>query len=304
MSSSDKHETKMSIQGCSHPYIPLSAVPNIEKFTYRGADLSYLYKYVLSPAADEFSLLLPMWLAPNLVTVAGFFCNIMAHVILIWYQGFGMDGPIPDWVIVFTGFMHLCYIFLDNVDGKQARRTKSSSVLGMLFDHGCDAYTTMFLIINISKVLQAGNNNGIGIIGILIVSVPFYFATLESYYIGGVFLPEFNAVNEGSLILFGLCISAVFFGYNALVAPFMFGMTLAMIVGYSLLSACVLFSSLNLYAIFFRPDRVRPADAAEVLRATLFPIVVTLVMYASCLYTPGNILQTPCIPSYLYGLII
>lgn len=27
----------------------------------------------------------------------------------------------------------------DNVDGKQARRTKSSSALGELFDHGCDS---------------------------------------------------------------------------------------------------------------------------------------------------------------------
>ena len=27
----------------------------------------------------------------------------------------------------------------DNIDGKQARRTKSSSALGELFDHGCDS---------------------------------------------------------------------------------------------------------------------------------------------------------------------
>jgi ethanolaminephosphotransferase len=31
------------------------------------------------------------------------------------------------------------YSTLDNVDGKQARRTNSSSPLGELFDHGCDA---------------------------------------------------------------------------------------------------------------------------------------------------------------------
>lgn len=31
------------------------------------------------------------------------------------------------------------YSTLDNVDGKQARRTQSSSPLGELFDHGCDA---------------------------------------------------------------------------------------------------------------------------------------------------------------------
>ena len=31
------------------------------------------------------------------------------------------------------------YSTFDNVDGKQARRTGSSSPLGELFDHGCDA---------------------------------------------------------------------------------------------------------------------------------------------------------------------
>jgi phosphatidylglycerophosphate synthase len=31
------------------------------------------------------------------------------------------------------------YQSLDAIDGKQARRTNSSSPLGELFDHGCDA---------------------------------------------------------------------------------------------------------------------------------------------------------------------
>jgi len=31
---------------------------------------------------------------------------------------------------------------MDAVDGKQARRTGTSSPLGQLFDHGCDAWAT------------------------------------------------------------------------------------------------------------------------------------------------------------------
>lgn len=34
------------------------------------------------------------------------------------------------------------YQSLDAIDGKQARRTNSSSALGELFDHGCDAVST------------------------------------------------------------------------------------------------------------------------------------------------------------------
>lgn len=34
------------------------------------------------------------------------------------------------------------YQTFDAIDGKQARRTKTSGPLGQLFDHGCDAVTT------------------------------------------------------------------------------------------------------------------------------------------------------------------
>lgn len=32
---------------------------------------------------------------------------------------------------------------LDAIDGKQARRTNTSSPLGQLFDHGCDSFSTV-----------------------------------------------------------------------------------------------------------------------------------------------------------------
>lgn len=79
---------------------------------------------------------MPEWLAPNLITLFGFFLNVISHIVLVYYQGFGMRGEIPEWAIVMTGVFYFFYILLDNVDGKQARRTGSSSVLGMLFDHG------------------------------------------------------------------------------------------------------------------------------------------------------------------------
>jgi ethanolaminephosphotransferase len=35
--------------------------------------------------------------------------------------------------------------FADGIDGKQARRTKTSGPLGELFDHGLDSWTTVFI---------------------------------------------------------------------------------------------------------------------------------------------------------------
>lgn len=114
----------------------MSSMPNVENFKYRGEDRSYLYVYVFSPIAERIADCLPMWLAPNSITLFGFFLNIISHLVLLYYQGFQMEGPVPNWAIVMTAVFYFTYIMLDNTDGKQARRTHSSSVLGMLFDHG------------------------------------------------------------------------------------------------------------------------------------------------------------------------
>jgi len=42
----------------------------------------------------------------------------------------------------FTALGLFIYQSLDAIDGKQARRTKTSSPLGELFDHGCDSVST------------------------------------------------------------------------------------------------------------------------------------------------------------------
>jgi ethanolaminephosphotransferase len=52
------------------------------------------------------------------------------------------------------------YQTLDAVDGKQARRTQSSSPLGQLFDHGCDGINTMLFIILFWQSFQRGADWG------------------------------------------------------------------------------------------------------------------------------------------------
>lgn len=46
------------------------------------------------------------------------------------------------------------YVNLDCMDGRQARRTGSSSPLGQLFDHGCDALSLHMLLDTVRTSLQ------------------------------------------------------------------------------------------------------------------------------------------------------
>lgn len=48
----------------------------------------------------------------------------------------------PLWAYLLCAAGLFVYQSLDAIDGKQARRTNSSSPLGELFDHGCDSLST------------------------------------------------------------------------------------------------------------------------------------------------------------------
>ncbi|XP_077401647.1 cholinephosphotransferase 1 isoform X2 [Vanacampus margaritifer] len=53
----------------------------------------------------------------------------------------------PAWAFILSAVGLFAYQSLDAIDGKQARRTNSSSALGELFDHGCDAVSTVFVAV-------------------------------------------------------------------------------------------------------------------------------------------------------------
>jgi phosphatidylglycerophosphate synthase len=74
-------------------------------------------------------------MAPNLVTLVGFFALVLCYG---WTASYcpTVDGEIPPWLYLVNIACLFWYQTLDAIDGKQARRTGSSSPLGELFDHG------------------------------------------------------------------------------------------------------------------------------------------------------------------------
>jgi hypothetical protein len=82
----------------------------------------------------------PLWLAPNLITLIGLIVNLVTVLILSHYC-YTATEEAPWWAYVQAALGLFIYQTLDATDGKQARRTNSSSPLGELFDHGCDSMT-------------------------------------------------------------------------------------------------------------------------------------------------------------------
>lgn len=88
-----------------------------------------------------------------MITVSGFFLNVLYFLVTLYYTGFSGSTDIPSWACYFSAFAYCLYITLDNMDGKQARRTKSSSPLGILVDHGTDATTTFWITMGLGSIL-------------------------------------------------------------------------------------------------------------------------------------------------------
>lgn len=109
------------------------------------------------------------------------------------------DGEAPTWVYIYAAFALLAYQTLDNLDGKQARRTGSSSALGLLFDHGCDAINVSIGTMTMASVMQMGVGWKTYSLALSAHTI-FFGATWEEYYTGLLSLPVINGPSEGIII--------------------------------------------------------------------------------------------------------
>ncbi|XP_013586826.1 PREDICTED: choline/ethanolaminephosphotransferase 1-like isoform X1 [Brassica oleracea var. oleracea] len=104
------------------------------RYKYSGEDHSYLAKYLLNPFWTRFVKAFPLWMPPNMITLMGFIFLVTSSLLGYIYSP-QLDSPPPRWVHFEHGSLLFLYQTFDAVDGKQARRTNSSSPLGELFDH-------------------------------------------------------------------------------------------------------------------------------------------------------------------------
>jgi len=95
-------------------------------------------------------------------------------------------GEAPRWAYLFNAFAVTAYMHLDCVDGKQARRTGSSTPLGQLFDHGCDALTTYFVVYSTLAAAQVGMS-ALTLAGVVAAFVVWVMGHWEEYHTGTMF---------------------------------------------------------------------------------------------------------------------
>uniref|UniRef100_G3TLJ6 Selenoprotein I n=1 Tax=Loxodonta africana TaxID=9785 RepID=G3TLJ6_LOXAF len=141
-------------------------------FQYSAVDTNPLSLYVMHPFWNNVVKVFPTWLAPNLITFSGFLLVVFNFLFMAYFD--------PD------------FYASDGVDGKQARRTNSSTPLGELFDHGLDSWSCVYFVVTVYSIFGRGPTGvSVFVLYLLLWVVLFSFilSHWEKYNTGILFLP-------------------------------------------------------------------------------------------------------------------
>lgn len=187
-----------------YKYLTKEQLQGLKKYKYSAIDTSPLSQYVMHPTWNTIVKIIPKFIAPNLITFAGFLCMILAVILLSvydyeFYAAGGRPGSklnasdIPNWLYVASGALIFLAYNLDGVDGKQARRIGVSGPLGELFDHGLDSYIVFLIPYTLISVFGRDQEFSVscfrGFLIVMSVVLNFYISHWEKYSTGILYLP-------------------------------------------------------------------------------------------------------------------
>lgn len=177
---------------------------------YSAVDNSWLDDLCMKKWWEYVVTWCPMWIAPNMITLIGLIINLITVLILGSYS-YSATEAAPSWAYAQAALGLFLYQTLDAIDGKQARRTGSSSPLGELFDHGCDSMTQVFVTLNICYSLSLGRiPNAVMIVSIISI-VMYYCAHWSTYCTGFLRFAQFD-VTEAQMSVITLLMATALFG--------------------------------------------------------------------------------------------
>ena len=109
-------------------YMTKEALVNLKKYKYVSGEYSVMDK-ALTPFWNWVVELLPMWMAPNLVTLLGLLIMVASTFMYLPFDQ-TLSKSFPPSCYIISALSLFAYQTLDAIDGKQARRTGTSSPLG------------------------------------------------------------------------------------------------------------------------------------------------------------------------------
>ncbi|KAK7490458.1 hypothetical protein BaRGS_00018244 [Batillaria attramentaria] len=287
-----------------HAYLSKEILAGFDSYKYNAVDTSPVSNYICHPFWNKVVKIVPLWVAPNLLTFSGFLLLVVNFVLMTYYdphfnassRDHPESPPIPDWVWLVAAICNFLAHTLDGIDGKQARRTKSSSPLGELFDHGLDSWATLFLPIG-PYAIFGRSEYGVGVYRVFFVVIGimlcFVASHWEKYNTGVLFLPW--GYDVGQLGMSGIYLLTYWYGYE------MWKFTLP-VVGWSTAEAfeicCYVgffgltfpFTFWNIYQSYVnKTGKMRPFSEAMRPLVSTFVLFALMVLWAT--FSPYDIVE-------------
>ena len=167
----------------SYNYLSREKIARLKEHKYSATGRSLL-ETITQPFWNWVVTLMPLWVAPNLITIVGLIVNMVTSVAVVAYSRLANSHDVPPHIFILCAVGLFIYQTLDAIDGKQARRTGTSSPLGELFDHGCDAVSTVCVTISVSCALSLGTHPNYLFYFFIHTTGLFYLAHWQTYCSG------------------------------------------------------------------------------------------------------------------------
>ncbi|XP_053323976.1 ethanolaminephosphotransferase 1-like isoform X2 [Spea bombifrons] len=286
----------------SHHYVTADQLAGFDKYKYSAVDTNPLSVYVMQHLWNKVVKIIPLWIAPNLLTLSGFLIVLVNYFILSFFDwNYTASGNghqhIPNWVWISAALGNFLAYALDSIDGKHARRTQSSSPLGELFDHGLDSWTASIFPLSLFSIFGSDSGDaGLSAKTMYYVSCIVLFTFMlshwEKYNTGILFLPWAYDISQVSLT--AVYILTAVFGVDAWHKPLWFNcymtdILITFLVGCSLLIAFPQ-TVYNIY-LGYKQKTLLKTSVYEALLPLFSPALLFLLLTVWVISSPCGILE-------------
>jgi len=121
------------------------------KHDYKVKDLSLLTPYFTKFIVDPLMKFVPWRLPANIITILSNSCILAALILII------LTGSVKNIFQFLVPLLIMAYATGDFIDGKQARRTGTSSILGEFLDHFLDIFANGILMTMLLTIYEVTN---------------------------------------------------------------------------------------------------------------------------------------------------
>ncbi|TKA63356.1 hypothetical protein B0A49_04970, partial [Cryomyces minteri] len=167
------------------------ALAHLKSYKYSSIDKSLISRYILKHYWNGFVELLPLWLAPNMVTLLGFFF-ILGNVALLEVVMPDLVGPVLN-------------------HGQRGRETSAENRDIKRARHGIDSLNcTLGSLLETAAMGYGATKTGT--FTALIPCLPMFFSTWETYHTHTLYLGYFNGPTEGLILACSIMLISGYYG--------------------------------------------------------------------------------------------